>query len=78
MSFEAYAYIHELGKSSHADIHQEIEVVYEQKVLLFFRGKKCAEERYVDGMTAEGLWKTIGSQKFDGKTIWDKSTVTLN
>ena len=24
-------------------------------------------------MTAEGLWKTIGSQKFDGKKIWDKA-----
>ena len=33
---------------------------------------KCAEEGYVDGMTAEGLWETVGSQKFDGKKIWDK------
>jgi len=24
-------------------------------------------------MTAEGLWKTVGSQKFDGKKIWDKA-----
>ena len=39
--FEAYAYIHELGESSHADIHQEIEVVYEQKVLFFF-GERSA------------------------------------
>ena len=34
---------------------------------------KCAEEGYVDGMTAEGSWKTVGSQKFDGKKIWDKA-----
>ena len=39
----------------------------------FFLEMKCAEERYVDGMTAEGLWKTVGSQKFDGKMIWDKA-----
>ena len=42
----------------------------------FFLEMKCAEEGYVDGMTAEGLWKTVGSQKFDqfdGKKIWDKA-----
>ena len=70
--FEAYAYIHELGESTHSELHQKMEVIYEQKVR-FFLDKKCADEGYVDGMTAEGLWSTKGSQKFDGKKIWDKA-----
>jgi hypothetical protein len=62
ISFEAYAYI---GESCHADLHRKIEVIFEQK-MRFFLEMKCAEEGYVDGMTAEGLWKrTVGSQKFD-------------
>ena len=43
------------------------------KKYFFFLEKQCAEERYVDGMAAERLWKMIDHQKFNGQQIWDKA-----